>query len=80
MPPSPATKRKSRETDLDAAPRHDGKENARTPTGSPARKRLRITSKQKQVLIDNLQLEGACASMMFLGELLVELTVLLHSQ
>lgn len=31
---------------------------AATPTGSPARKKLRITQSQKQALIDNLQLES----------------------
>lgn len=29
-----------------------------TPTGSPARKRMKITESQKQALIDNLQLES----------------------
>ena len=33
-----------------------------TPTGSPARKKLRITQSQKQALIDNLQLESMQAS------------------
>lgn len=31
---------------------------ARTPMGSPPRKRLRVTQQQKQALIDNLQLES----------------------
>ena len=30
----------------------------RTPTGSPSRKKMRITRNQKQALIDNLQLES----------------------
>ncbi len=29
-----------------------------TPTGSPARKRMKISQSQKQALIDNLQLES----------------------
>ena len=28
-----------------------------TPTGSPARKKMKITESQKQALMDNLQLE-----------------------
>ncbi len=32
---------------------------ATTPTGSPARKRMKISQSQKQALIDNLQLESA---------------------
>jgi hypothetical protein len=32
---------------------------ARTPTGTPVRKRMRITQSQKQALVDNLQLESA---------------------
>ena len=32
-----------------------------TPTGSPARKKVKITESQKQALMDNLQLERTCA-------------------
>ncbi|KAL5357421.1 Borealin N terminal-domain-containing protein [Aspergillus floccosus] len=48
---SHAAKRKSRDDDayLD--------DEARTPTNSPPRKKMRITRNQKQALIDNLQLE-----------------------
>ncbi|EYE90199.1 uncharacterized protein EURHEDRAFT_527198 [Aspergillus ruber CBS 135680] len=49
---SSTLKRKSSETD-DAYP-NDGMQ---TPTGSPSRKKMRFTRKQKQALIDNLQLE-----------------------
>ncbi|OGM39718.1 hypothetical protein ABOM_011508 [Aspergillus bombycis] len=45
------SKRKSR--DDDAYPVDE----ARTPTGSPPKKRLRLTRNQKQALMDNLQLE-----------------------
>ncbi|KAE8144891.1 Borealin N terminal-domain-containing protein [Aspergillus avenaceus] len=45
------SKRKSRDDD---AYSNDA---ARTPTGSPPKKRLRISRNQKQALIDNLQLE-----------------------
>ncbi|KAE8378438.1 Borealin N terminal-domain-containing protein [Aspergillus bertholletiae] len=45
------SKRKSR--DDDAYPVDE----ARTPTGSPPKKRLRVTRNQKKALIDNLQLE-----------------------
>ncbi|KAB8265323.1 Borealin N terminal-domain-containing protein [Aspergillus pseudonomiae] len=45
------SKRKSR--DDDAYPVDE----VRTPTGSPPKKRLRVTRNQKQALIDNLQLE-----------------------
>ncbi|WEW58595.1 hypothetical protein PRK78_004063 [Emydomyces testavorans] len=44
---------KRRASELDAFDDHE----ARTPVGSPPRKRLRITQRQKQALIDNLQLE-----------------------
>ncbi|OXV07993.1 hypothetical protein Egran_04244 [Elaphomyces granulatus] len=37
----------------------DREDPARTPTGTPARKRMRITQSQKQALVDNLQLESA---------------------
>ncbi|GAB1214278.1 hypothetical protein ATERTT37_003440 [Aspergillus terreus] len=49
---SHAAKRKSRDDDayLD--------DEARTPTNSPPRKKMRITRNQKQALIDNLQLES----------------------
>jgi hypothetical protein len=33
-------------------------EGSKTPTGSPARKKMKITQDQKQALIDNLQLES----------------------
>ena len=38
---------------------------ARTPTGSPLRKKLRITQTQKQVLIDNLQLESTLSGNLY---------------
>ncbi|PGG96321.1 hypothetical protein GX51_07885 [Blastomyces parvus] len=51
-------KRKSPEPDNHHAPEHDDSPMApRTPSGSPARKRMRITLGQKQALMDNLQLE-----------------------
>ncbi|BCR87375.1 uncharacterized protein ACHE_31362A [Aspergillus chevalieri] len=49
---SSTLKRKSSEMD-DAYP-NDGMQ---TPTSSPSRKKMRLTRKQKQALIDNLQLE-----------------------
>lgn len=52
---SSTLKRKSSEMD-DAYPNdNDGMQ---TPTGSPSRKKMRLTRKQKQALIDNLQLES----------------------
>ncbi|KAF5865222.1 hypothetical protein ETB97_004802 [Aspergillus alliaceus] len=45
------SKRKSHDDDAYSV------DEARTPTGSPPKKRLRITRSQKQALIDNLQLE-----------------------
>ncbi|OJJ46239.1 hypothetical protein ASPZODRAFT_159782 [Penicilliopsis zonata CBS 506.65] len=36
---------------------YDASDDAKTPTGSPPAKRLRLTRNQKQALIDNLQLE-----------------------
>ncbi|KAH8692005.1 Borealin N terminal-domain-containing protein [Talaromyces proteolyticus] len=53
MPVALSRKRKSPEPDRDTY----NEENVTTPTGSPARKKLRITQTQKQTLIDNLQLE-----------------------
>jgi len=50
MAPTQTRKRKSDE--MEDAPQ------AVTPTGSPARKKMRITESQKQALIDNLQLES----------------------
>ncbi|KAH0829302.1 hypothetical protein FOPE_10430 [Fonsecaea pedrosoi] len=50
MAPANSRKRKSDEMD-------EGAGVAVTPSGSPARKRLRITQQQKQALMDNLQLE-----------------------
>ncbi|PGH36489.1 hypothetical protein GX50_00676 [[Emmonsia] crescens] len=51
-------KRKSPEPSDSHAPEHnDHATAARTPNGSPARKRMKITHSQKQALIDNLQLE-----------------------
>lgn len=45
-----------RKSDVDDAYQdHDG---VRTPTGSPPRKKMRISRKQKQALMDNLQLES----------------------
>ncbi|OAL35885.1 hypothetical protein AYO20_04791 [Fonsecaea nubica] len=52
MAPANSRKRKSDEMDEGA-----GAGGAVTPSGSPARKRLRITQQQKQALMDNLQLE-----------------------
>ncbi|KAJ9497246.1 hypothetical protein H2202_007403 [Exophiala xenobiotica] len=49
MTPANTRKRKSDEMEEPAR--------AVTPTGSPARKKMRITQSQKQALIDNLQLE-----------------------
>ncbi|KAF9882804.1 hypothetical protein FE257_005136 [Aspergillus nanangensis] len=48
-----ASKRKSRDDDNDAYLNDE----ARTPTNTPPKKKLRITRNQKQALIDNLQLE-----------------------
>ncbi|KIX92836.1 uncharacterized protein Z520_11499 [Fonsecaea multimorphosa CBS 102226] len=50
MAPANSRKRKSDEMD-------DLAGGAVTPSGSPARKKLRITQQQKQALMDNLQLE-----------------------
>ncbi|KIW22598.1 uncharacterized protein PV07_10881 [Cladophialophora immunda] len=50
MAPAISRKRKSDEIDESAV-------GAVTPSGSPARKKLRITQQQKQALMDNLQLE-----------------------
>lgn len=47
-------KRKSPEPDRDGS--HE--DQITTPTGSPARKKLKISQSQKQALIDNLQLES----------------------
>ena len=49
---SPSLKRKSDALD---AYEDDG---MKTPTGSPSRKKMRITRNQKQALVDNLQLES----------------------
>lgn len=54
MAAASSLKRKSDVVD-DAYQDPDG---VRTPTGSPSRKKMRITRKQKQALIDNLQLES----------------------
>jgi len=54
---SSTLKRKSSEMD-DAYP-NDGMQ---TPTSSPSRKKMRLTRKQKQALIDNLQLESMSIS------------------
>jgi hypothetical protein len=53
MPPQLLKKRKS-----DAMEAERGEAVATTPTGHPARKRMKISQPQKQALIDNLQLEG----------------------
>lgn len=53
---SSTLKRKSSEME-DAYP-NDGMQ---TPTDSPSRKKMRLTRKQKQALIDNLQLESTYA-------------------
>lgn len=45
-----------RKSDVDDA--YQNPDGVRTPTGSPSRKKMRITRKQKQALIDNLQLES----------------------
>ncbi|OAP57156.1 hypothetical protein AYL99_07894 [Fonsecaea erecta] len=50
MAPPTSRKRKSDEMD-------DLADGAVTPSGSPVRKKMRITQQQKQALIDNLQLE-----------------------
>ncbi|ETI26567.1 hypothetical protein G647_03345 [Cladophialophora carrionii CBS 160.54] len=50
MTPTMTRKRKSEEIE-------DQPAGAVTPTGSPARKKMRITLQQKQALMDNLQLE-----------------------
>ncbi|KAK2743520.1 hypothetical protein FQN57_004817 [Myotisia sp. PD_48] len=49
-----STSRKRTSSELNDPPSADG---FRTPTGSPSRKKLKITQRQKQALIDNLQLE-----------------------
>lgn len=49
MAPTPTRKRKSEALEVEV--QHN------TPTGSPARKKMKITQSQKQALIDNLQLE-----------------------
>ncbi|PGH14663.1 hypothetical protein AJ80_05844 [Polytolypa hystricis UAMH7299] len=49
-------KRKTPEPEAHNTPRH-ALADARTPTGSPAKKRLKVTQSQKQALMDNLQLE-----------------------
>ena len=53
MPSAQSRKRKSAEADL---PLDEAE--VSTPTGSPVRKRAKITRTQKQALIDNLQLES----------------------
>jgi hypothetical protein len=53
MPPQLPKKRKS-----DALEAEHGDGAVTTPTGHPARKRMKISQPQKQALIDNLQLEG----------------------
>lgn len=50
MAPANARKRKSDEMEEPVG--------AVTPTGSPARKKMKITQSQKQALMDNLQLES----------------------
>lgn len=48
-----------RKSDVDDAYQdHHDHDGVRTPTGSPSRKKMRITRKQKQALMDNLQLES----------------------
>jgi hypothetical protein len=54
MTPPQTRKRKSEEMEGERA-----EAAATTPTGTPARKKMRITQSQKQALIDNLQLESA---------------------
>lgn len=53
LSPVPGAKRKFPETVL-----YPDDEKVQTPTGSPATKKMRLTRKQKQIVIDNLQLEG----------------------
>lgn len=52
MATTPSKKRKSMETERDAA----SNDQITTPTN--ARKKLKLTQRQKQALIDNLQLES----------------------
>lgn len=54
MATTPSKKRKSMETERDAT----SNDQITTPTNNPARKKLRLTQRQKQALIDNLQLES----------------------
>ena len=53
---APANSRKRKSDEMEEL----GQEPPRavTPTGSPARKKMRITQSQKQALMDNLQLES----------------------
>jgi hypothetical protein len=57
MAPSNPRKRKSDEME-EAVPA------GTTPTGSPTRKKMKISQQQKQALIDNLQLESMRTIMM----------------
>jgi hypothetical protein len=62
MAPLNPRKRKSDEME-EAAP------SITTPTGSPARKRMKISQQQKQALIDNLQLESTYAISLLIAHL-----------
>lgn len=76
MSSSLATKRKSDEVvDYETFPHNENEnQNAQTPIGSPARKRMRtITRNHKQVLIDNLQLESASDGLTYPTNTLVDL-------
>lgn len=55
MSASASRKRKTPEPERDAF----DQDQVKTPSNSPARKKLKFTQHQKQALIDNLQLESA---------------------
>lgn len=60
--------RKRKSTVLDD---EDRDQQSSTPTGSPARKRTKITQAQKQALIDNLQLESKSSPCLQRGLVLI---------
>ena len=61
MPPRKAKQRLSTasKSSIATSPRPVVMEQIRTPDRSPIRKKVQITQRQKQALVDNLQLEGS---------------------
>ena len=60
MPPRKSKQRLSATSKISVvtSPKPTVMERVRTPDRSPIKKRLQITQRQKQALVDNLQLEG----------------------